>query len=93
MGFKPDILIEIHIPLYAIFIIPAVPYFTIPLKNQHMDLGADLQWRCIARGIPEVSTKLSILLHPNFPPPIQMDMGEDYIASQQVGKASVNLRA
>ena len=34
--------------------IEAEPFFTIPLKDQHVDKGADLTWRCIASGIPTV---------------------------------------
>ena len=36
-------------------IFAAYPFFTIPLKNQHLDQNQDLEWRCIAEGIPTVT--------------------------------------
>lgn len=35
--------------------VTAPPFFTIPLKNEHVDLGATLTWRCISDGIPTPS--------------------------------------
>ncbi|XP_064610241.1 contactin-like isoform X2 [Liolophura sinensis] len=33
--------------------IVAVPYFTLPLGNQHADKGSQLTWRCEAKAVPE----------------------------------------
>lgn len=35
----------------------AAPYFTIPLRNQHVDEGTDLTWSAIAEGVPGVTYK------------------------------------
>ena len=34
---------------------PAVPYFTIPLRDQHVSQGERLRWQCIADGVPTVT--------------------------------------
>lgn len=31
----------------------AVPYFIIPLEDQHVDKGSQLTWRCEAMGYPQ----------------------------------------
>ena len=40
----------------------ALPFFTIPLEAQHVDRGADLTWRCIANGVPQVSISENVKL-------------------------------
>ena len=35
--------------------VQAVPVFTIPLGDMHMDRGEDLVWTCEAFGIPDVN--------------------------------------
>lgn len=35
--------------------VQAVPVFTIPLGDMHMDRGEDLLWTCEAFGIPDVN--------------------------------------
>ena len=32
-----------------------MPYFTIPLRNKHVDEGSDLRWQCVADGKPAVT--------------------------------------
>ena len=34
---------------------PAVPYFTIPLRNQHVNQGEKLRWQCVADGVPALT--------------------------------------
>lgn len=35
------------------FLILAKPYFSYPLKSQHVDIGSKLTWRCEATAMPE----------------------------------------
>jgi hypothetical protein len=35
------------------FFISAKPFFSYPLKHQHVDIGSKLTWRCEATAIPE----------------------------------------
>ena len=41
----------------SICALTAAPFFTIPLKNQHVDRDATLTWRCNGEGIPTVAFK------------------------------------
>ncbi|KAL5013276.1 hypothetical protein ScPMuIL_007546 [Solemya velum] len=40
-----------HTKLYSLRV-EAKPYFSLPLRDQHVDVGNELTWRCVARGIP-----------------------------------------
>ena len=37
---------QLYLRLYAI------PYYLLPLRAQHVDLGSDLTWKCEASGYP-----------------------------------------
>ncbi|CAH1783082.1 unnamed protein product [Owenia fusiformis] len=36
-------------------VLQSEPYFTLPLENQHLDIGTNLIWRCEANGVPSPS--------------------------------------
>lgn len=38
---------------FLYFLILAKPFFSYPLKHQHVDIGSKLTWRCEATAIPE----------------------------------------
>ncbi|ESO05253.1 hypothetical protein HELRODRAFT_185513 [Helobdella robusta] len=38
-------------------VVESAPYFTIPLEDQHKDLGSTVEWFCMSYGIPSVTNE------------------------------------